>query len=177
MDEQTRALADECKRQEESCLWTSTALYEWHKCLRWQRIVLVVAPIVLGGIAGWQALAQSAEFKWVAGLLALLAGMFPAIYKALDLDKDLNNVVSHASRFKSLQDRFRQCGQITVQDGLNATKAEFAKLMDSMDAVRATSPTAPDRYFKKADAKIKSGHYTFAVDDPAQKPSTRPGSG
>jgi hypothetical protein len=166
MDEQTQALVAECKREEESCLWTSTVLYEWHKSLRWQRGVFVVAPIVLGGIAGWQVIAKSAE--WFAGLCALLAGLFPAIYKALDLDKDLNSVAGHASRFKSLQDRFRQCWQITAQDGVDATKAEFAKLMDSMEATRSTSPTAPEKYFNKARRKIESGHYKFGVDEAAR---------
>ena len=42
---------NECRRQEESCLYTSTALYEWVKFLRVLRMVFVVAPIVFGAVA------------------------------------------------------------------------------------------------------------------------------
>ena len=34
MDEQTKSVIAECQRQEESCLYTSTALFEWLKSLR-----------------------------------------------------------------------------------------------------------------------------------------------
>jgi hypothetical protein len=170
MDDRTRALIEECKRQAESCLWTSATYYEWLKCLRFWRAVFVVAPIVLGGFAGWQVLTKAEEYQWLTGLCALLAGMFPAIYKALDFDTNLDVVAKDAAEFKVLEDRFRQCWQITAQDGFDPFKAEFSRLMDRMDAVREGSLAAPDRYFEKARKKIAAGHYDFAVDA-AKSPS------
>lgn len=165
MDERTRNLIDECKRQEESCLYTSTALFEWLKRLRVQKIYLVVAPIILGGIATWPLLAKQDEYKWVTGLCALLAGFTPAIYKALDFDVNLEVVAKHAHHFKALQDRFRQCWRITSLGSFEELKKEFDDLMARMDAAREASLTPPERFFRKAKAKIEEGHYSFAVDE------------
>jgi hypothetical protein len=86
-----QALVEECKRQEESCLYTSTALFEWLKDLRRWRTALIVLPIIFAGIA---ASALLKHWEWVTGIAALLAGMIPAIFKSLDLDKDLAGPIS-----------------------------------------------------------------------------------
>lgn len=99
MDERTQNLIDECKRQEESCLYTSTALFEWLKGLRTWRVVFVVGPIILGGVATWPLLKQQPGYEWVTGACALLAGIAPAIYKALDLDQSLAAITKHANHF------------------------------------------------------------------------------
>ncbi len=53
MIEQRRAaIIAECRRQEESCLYTSTTLYIWLRRVRLQKQIFVAAPIVIGGIAG-----------------------------------------------------------------------------------------------------------------------------
>jgi hypothetical protein len=106
MDERTRNMIDECRRMEESCLYTSTTLFEWLKCLRFWRALFVVLPIVLGGVAAWPLLAHRDDYKWVTGVCALLAGLAPAIYKALDFDVNLNGIAQFANLSKSLQDRF-----------------------------------------------------------------------
>src|SRR5438309_2952769 len=108
MDQRTQNLIDECKRQEESCLYTSTSLFEWLKCLRCWKIVFVVVPIVLGAIAAAPLLKNQPGYEWLTAICAFLAGLAPAIYKALDLDVNLNVVAQHAYAFKTLQDRFRQ---------------------------------------------------------------------
>lgn len=58
-DDLQRAVVAECRRQEESCLYTSTMLYIWLRVVRLKRRVFVSAPIVLSGIA---ALAMAKEF-------------------------------------------------------------------------------------------------------------------
>lgn len=165
MDERTQNLIAECKRQEESCLYTSTTLFEWLKSLRWWRAVFVVLPIILGGIAAWPMLANQADWQWLTGICALLAGIMPAVYKALDFDVNLTTLAKHASEFKSLQDRFRQAWQVTALGGFEPFKEEFDALMLRIDAARSNSLTAPERFFKKAQEKIKSGHYSFEVDE------------
>jgi hypothetical protein len=81
---------------EESCLYTSTTLFEWLKRLRFWRAFFVVTPIILGGVATWPLLSKQDGYKWVTGICALLAGMAPAIYKALDFDVNLNGIAQHA---------------------------------------------------------------------------------
>src|SRR5882762_8611773 len=106
MDPKTLELIAECKRQEESCVHTSTALFEWMKELRVLRVVFVGAPIVLGSIASARLLVKEPGLEWLVAIFALLAGLFPAIYKALDLDISVKTISASANAFKNLQDRF-----------------------------------------------------------------------
>ena len=165
MDQRTQNLIDECRRMEESCLYTSTTLFEWLKSLRRWRLFFVVAPIILGGIATWPLLAQQDGYKWVTGVCALLAGLAPAIYKALDFDVNLNGIAQHAQLSKTLQDRFRQAWRVTALGPFEDFKKEFDELMVRKDAARSASLIAPERFFQKARKKIEVGHYDFTVDN------------
>ena len=126
MEERTQNLIDECRRMEESCLYTSTTLFEWLKSLRRWKLFFVVIPIVLGGVATWPLLAKQDGYKWVTGICALLAGMAPAIYKALDFDVNLNSVAQVRKRISSSRKpvirkvRKRICS--AVQRGMHALK-------------------------------------------------------
>lgn len=164
MDERTQNLIAECRRQEESCLYMSTAIFEWLKSLRRWRVGFVVGPIILGGVANWSLLTNLPELKWVVGSCALLASLAPAVYKALDLDVSLGTLASSAHQFKVLQDRFRQAHSVTALGPFEEFKSKFDDLMDRMDAAREGSITAPERFFKKAQKKINSGDYRFSVD-------------
>jgi len=163
----------ECQRQEESCLYTSTALFEWLKALRQGRTCFVVAPIVLSGIASAALVKQSAGYAWVAGLAATFAGMATAVYKALGLDVNLSEVVAQAHQFKVLQDRFRQAWRVTSLGPAEQFQKEFDKLRDRMDAAREKSLTPPERHFNAAREKIENGDYKFAADPTAKGASRR----
>ena len=163
-DDRTQNVIDECKRQEESCLYTSTSLFEWLKYLRVWKTSFVVAPIVLGGLATWPLVAHRDELKWFTGVCALLAGLSPALYKALDFDVSLKLIAQHAHEFKTLQDRFRQAWRIGALGPFPEFKKELDDLMGRMDAARAASLTPPDHFLNKAKTKIGDGHYDFAVD-------------
>jgi hypothetical protein len=172
MDERTQNIVDECKRQEESCLYTSTSLLEWLKRLRVWKASFIITPIVLGGVATWPLLAHHDEYKWLTGVCALLAGFAPALYKALDFDVSLKVIAQHAHEFKILQDRFRQAWRIGALGSFPEFKKEFDDLMGRMDNARAASVTPPERFFKKAKAKIGAGHYDFDVDAKGSLPKT-----
>ena len=94
----------------------------------------------------------------------MLAGLLPSIYEALKLDVHIDEIAKLASEFKNLQDRFRQAANVTSHLPFEDFRAEFNQLMDRMDSVRSGSITAPERYFKAAQKKIKSGDYDFGVD-------------
>jgi hypothetical protein len=163
MDTRTQNLIDECARQEESCLYTSTALFEWLKPLRRWKVIFVVTPIILAGAAtGLHTLKP--ELEWLAGVCTILAGIAPAIYKALDLDPNLGLIAKSANQYKILQDRFRQARQIAAHGSFAEFKQEFDARMQQMDTLRSSSLPPTERYFKKAQAKIQSGDYDFTAD-------------
>jgi hypothetical protein len=171
-DERARRLVAECRRQEESCLFTSTMLYIWLRETRLYRRIFVIAPIVLGALAGWSVLDQpdAQWLKWMTAIFAFLAGLFPAIFEALKLDIQIDEIVRQAATFKALQDRFRQAATVTALGPFDEFQAEVTALMDRMDAARATSITPPERCFEAARKKIAAGHYDFAVDGAVTPP-------
>lgn len=163
-DERVQSTIDECKRQEESCLYTSTSFFEWLKYLRAWKACFIVSPIILGGLSTWPLLAHRDEYKWLTGVCALLAGFSPALYKALDFDVSLKVIAQHAHEFKILQDRFRQAWRISALGPFTDFKKEFDDLMLRVDSARSGSLTPPERFFTNAQAKINSGDYTFDAD-------------
>lgn len=173
LDESQKQIIDECERQVESCNYTAAALFAWLKSVRVCRVLFITLPIVLGSIAGVRALEKAPEYEWVTAIAALLAGLFPAIFKALDLDVSMKAIADSANRFTTLRDRFRQAALIGATGATEDLAKEFNALMDRMDEARAASLAVPERFFKKAQKKIASGHYGFAVDN-AERRTAKP---
>lgn len=167
-DVRAKAIAEEARRQEESCLYTSTSLYLWLRRVRLQKQLFVIIPIILGAVAGFSAFKEQVPAVLVA-TLTLVAGLFPALADALKIATSVDEISASAATFKALQDRFRRLATITVLSDVDAAEAALAELMDRMDLVRSSSITPPERYFTAAQAKIKSGDYDFTVDLPATR--------
>ena len=164
MDERTKSLIDECRRQEESCLYTSTALFEWAKHLRFWKIVFVVVPIVLAGAATG---IQPGLSSWTGPLVTIctvFAGIATAVYKALNLDVSLEFVTKQANQFKISQDGFRQAWRIQARANADDFAQHFGDLMERQDELRLASPLPPERFFHRAKKKVESGEYEFDVD-------------
>lgn len=161
MDRRAEEIVAECRRQETSCLYTSTALFEWLKEVRMWRTAFIVLPVIAGSIASAKILLKDPSWDWLTAIAALLAGLFPAIFKALDLDISLKTISDSANRFKVLQDRFRQVANIGPTKATDELEEEFKSLMDRMDDARSASPAIPERHFKGAQRKIKRGDYSF----------------
>jgi hypothetical protein len=151
----------ECKRQEESCLYTSTALFSWQKEVHRWRIAFIVIPIIAGAVATTKILLKDASYDYITAFAAMAAGLFPAIFKSLDLDVSVKTISDNASRFKVLQDRFRQASRIGAAGPEEKLDEDFQALMTRMDDARTACPAIPERHFKNAQKKIKSGDYNF----------------
>lgn len=164
MDQRTTEIFTECRRQEESCLYASTALFQWVKEVKFYRLVFIVTPIVLGSVASARLLLKDPSFDWLVAVCSLLAGLFPAIFKALDLDVSIKAISDSATRFKNLQDRFRQAALIGPTGKLEDLEENFKQLMDRMDDARQANLAIPDRHFDAAQKIIKKGNYKFTVD-------------
>lgn len=164
-DELTAFVA-ECEREEESCLYTSTTLYMWLRSVRFWRSTFIAAPIILGGFGGWGVLKGLHDplYMWLAAVCSLLAGLFPAIFKALELDGHVAALTKQAAEFKNMQDRFRQIAKFAPFRPEQESRQAFEELMKRLELARGASVTPPERFFKKAQDKIKSGDYSFDSD-------------
>jgi hypothetical protein len=163
---QSDELVRECRRQEESCAYTSSGLFIWHKSVRNMRAIFVVLPLVAGGIAGSQ-IAGILPDLWgkVLGLLAsMIAATLPAVQIALNMDMQVSEIAKAANEFTSLRDRFRQAANILARSDFAEFKAAFEQLMDRMDAARFRTTPLPEWAFKKAQRKLGKGDYNFDID-------------
>ena len=166
MDTRTEQLTQECKRQSESCLYTSTSLYIWLRILRYLRVAFVVTPLILGSLSGGKILLSinSTGLTTFSAVCAFLAGLLPAVYSALKYDDRLRECSMLAAEFKNLQDRFRQAALIASQKPINEFEKVFNELMNRLEIARKPSHTTPEWCFRMAQNKVKSGDYTYDVD-------------
>lgn len=160
-EDEIQAIIDECDRQSENCLYTSTSLFIWLRDLRWQKRMFIVAQVIFSVCAASFAVAGNAL---LAGAFGATAGLFPIVWDALKMDAHENLVQHHASLFVELRDRFRQIRNIEVTRGIETFKRTFEDALSDLAAARKASITAPEKYFVMAKDKIENGHYDNEVD-------------
>lgn len=163
---QKSALVQECRRLSENCLYTSTSFFIWLRYRRGIKTIFTVTPLVLGSIASWQLLtaADLQTVKVFVSACAFVAGVMPAVYAALKYDDQLSECEHAAAEFKNLQDRFRQVALVSSTKSYSEFEKDFNELVERLEQARQCSLTPPERFFKSAQSKVKSGDYTFDVD-------------
>jgi len=126
----------------------------------------VTAPVVLGAVASWSAFDDTSvqSLSWLTAVCALGAGIFPALFVALDMNMNVNEISRLSSEFKNLQDRFRIAANVKSKDDPEDFEKTVEALMDRLDAARTSSLTPPEKFFRNAQKKIEEGDYTFFVD-------------
>ena len=161
-------LAQECMRQSESCLYTSTSLYIYLRILRISRFLFIVLPIICGSIVGWDFMVNgdSGVKMGILAICTLFTSLVPSVYTALKVEDHILLAAQQAATFKNLQDGFRVCGIIQSRGAFINFEAAFYKIMQRMEEARAPSFTAPELCFQLARLKIRTGHYDFSVDLP-----------
>ncbi len=168
MDPRSESLRKECFRLVDTCLYTSTTFFIWLRFCRFIKTAFLVVPLICGSLGTWSVLTRSdaASLRTVTALCSFLAGLLPAIYAALKLDRHLDQCCRLAGEFKNLQDRFRQAGDISYHKGFDRFETDVQPLMKRLEKARSESFTAPEWCFKFAQRKINKGHYTYTVDEP-----------
>jgi len=166
MAEKIEQLVQECKRQSEGCLYTSTSLFIWLRILRYLKVFFVIAPLVLGSLASGKLLLSfdAANTKVFAAVCAFFAGLLPSVYSALKYDDRLKECLTLSAEFKNLQDRFRQAALVASLKPFAEFETHFNKLMTRLEAARKSSYTPPEWCFKAAQKKVKSGDYHYDTD-------------
>jgi hypothetical protein len=157
-----QALKTQCAEQQERCQYTSASLFIWLRWLRKIRIVFVVLPIVFGAVASWDLLKrQGGTFSIVTAVLALLAGVIPAVYSALKLDDHLPTASRLAGEYKNLEILFRDLEKIGPFKPVAEFEAQYQVARERLEKANAEAYTAPEFCFRAAKKKIDAGHYSF----------------
>jgi len=167
MPELTQELKKECLRQEESCLYTSTSLFIWLRCLRVVKMLLVGLPLIFGSIASGKLLVGGPKdtAQYFPALCSFLASVIPSLYVALKFDERLEECVRLSAEFKNLRDEFRYAANVHSLKAPSQFQAEVDKSLQKLHEARKASFTAPEWCFKWAQRKIAAGHYAFGVDE------------
>lgn len=163
-EQKVSLLLKECANQSTNCLYTSVSLFIWQKRARLWRQFFVIAPIVVGSLASVLLVFQDSGvvIKSVASMLTILAGAFPAIFVALNLDMHVAAIARSASEFTNLRDRFSQASIMHSDSEYEELREVFEGLMDRMDSARENSPAVPEWCFEEARVKIDAGHYSHS---------------
>src|SRR5208337_1264048 len=156
------ALKTQCAEQRERCQFTSASLFIWLRMLRKLRVAFVVVPIVCGALAGWDLLkGHDGGFGVYTAILALFAGVIPAIYSALKLDEHLPTASRLAGEYKNLEILLGDLEKTGPFRRIDAFEAEYKGARDRLEKARAEAYTAPEYCFRAAKKKIDAGHYSF----------------
>lgn len=158
-DHLKRRLIEECRTEEENCLYTSTTFFIWLKFLRSARALLWVGGVAASAFAASHILRGAEEHKLLVAGAALLAVVLPGTIRTLRLDKAIDDYAAAAATFKILQGEFRRAANVWSQKHADDFEADARKLFKQGNDARKPSLTPPDICFWLAQKKIKSGDY------------------
>ena len=161
----TARLIAECRREEENCLYTSTAFFIWLRWLKAFRTVLWVGAAVGSGLAASHILRGDPAYRVTMALAALAGILLPAVGRALHLDATIQDYKLAAARIKNLQGEFRRAAQVWALKPFSQFDHQGERLFKAMAEARKPSLTPPEIIFRLARRKIKKGHYSYDVDE------------
>jgi hypothetical protein len=153
------ALSKQAADLRERCLYTSASLFIWTRALRSLRVLFVVLPIICGTLASWDLLKVQPAYATVTALLALIAGLIPAIYAALKLDDHLPTAARLAGEYKNLEIVFSDLEKVDLHKPFEDFEAAYLEARSRLEKANAEAYTAPEWCFRRAQKKIRAGHY------------------
>jgi hypothetical protein len=159
------ALVEECAREEENALYTSTNFFIWLRFLKALRTLLWVGAALGSALAASHILRGSPDMKLFMAAAALAGVLLPGIGRALRLDATIRDYTDAAGRFKNLQGEFRRVRLVWSNKPFEDFEADARKLFKAMNDARKPSFTPPEWCFRLARRKIQAGHYTHDADD------------
>jgi hypothetical protein len=154
-----KELIDECRNEQENCLYTSTTFFIWLKFLRFFRALIWCVAAISSAFAASSILRGDEAMRIWTAATAILGVALPGMIKALSLDLHIANYSKAAASFKILQGEFRRAANVWSLKPINEFEVEARKLFKSINEARKTPLTPPDFCFWLAQKKIERGHY------------------
>lgn len=139
---------------------------------RWSRanLWLGISSSAAAGVAGTLALAQP-ELAVVAGPLALIAAVLGVILTSLNANARTNAAASAGNAYLSVQNDARQARLVDLDhESVEEMRGRLAELTARRDEQNKTAEVPSQRAYRRAQANIKEGGQSYAVDEPAGDP-------
>lgn len=169
LDPRTAALKEECLNQFQGCGYTALSFTIWLRTLRWVRVFSLIAPVILGAMATWNIVGQSAP--WLAATCAFLAVLTPPTFQAAKLDASIKQYTTMAGEFTNLRDRFRLTAEYGSLKPFDEFEAAFNALQARLEKARARTLTPPQWCFLMARRQWQKGYYNPDEDHRSGKTS------
>ncbi|MER7536942.1 SLATT domain-containing protein [Streptomyces sp. NPDC097704] len=162
-----RAIEAELRRIEESAMYSAQSQFEETKRWRTVHVLLGVPATLLAALAGTTALVESTG-RTAAGILALVASGLGAVLTTVNAPQRSARAAASANAFLEIQTAARQHREIDL-DHWSSEEARQAltALTARRDEQNAKAEVPGRRAYRKAQANLRAGTQTYAVDGDA----------
>jgi len=161
-----KAIIDESKRTEESCLYTAkghfVAAQFWTNFHLW----IGIPTVILAAITGITAFAKFDENNILAGILSIIVVVLTAVTTFLNPKEKANNYLISGNNYDSLLTKTRIFWTIDCREE-NSEQVLTQKLKDlseQRDKLNRESPQVPTWAYKKAKKGIEEGEAEYRID-------------
>jgi len=161
-----KAIIDESKRTEESCLYTAkghfVAAQFWTNFHLW----IGIPTVILAAITGITAFAKFDENNILAGILSIIVVVLTAVTTFLNPKEKANNYLVSGNNYDSLLTKTRIFWTIDCREE-NSEQVLTQKLKDlseQRDKLNRESPQVPTWAYKKAKKGIEEGEADYRID-------------
>nr|WP_272923399.1 SLATT domain-containing protein [Streptomyces sp. SID5643] len=159
-----RAIGAEFRRIEESAMYSAQCQFEETKRWRAVHFLFGVPATLLAAIAGTTALVESTG-RIAAGILALISSGLGAVLTTVNAPQRTAQASASANAFLEIQTAARQHREIDLdQWTLDEARQALATLTARRDEQNATAEVPGRRAYRKAQANLRAGTQTYAVD-------------
>lgn len=157
------AIARECSRVEEDCLYSAKGSFEAARIWGHVHLMVGIPTALIAALAGVSAFNDYPE---LAGAMAVLAAGLSSISTFLNPSEKAHAFSQAGNRYNALRGRARFLREVT---GLTAATpeeqaAELKEILAGKDKLSQESPIIPRRAFERARKGIEAGEAAYTAD-------------
>jgi hypothetical protein len=159
------AIGAELRRIEESAMYSAQCQFEETKRWRAVHLLLGVPATLLAAVAGTTALVDSTG-RTAAGILALISSGLGAVLTTVNAPQRTAHAAASANAYLEIQTAARQHREIDLEHWTpEEARRAVAGLTARRDEQNATAEVPGRRAYRKAQANLRAGTQTYAVDE------------
>ena len=157
------AIARECSRVEEDCLYSAKGSFEAARSWGHVHLMVGIPTALIAAVAGVSAFNDYPEF---AGALAVLVAVLSSISTFLNPSEKAQAFSQAGNRYNALKVRARFLREVTGRTAVTPEEqaAELKEILAEKDKLSQESPIIPRHAFESARKGIEAGESAYAAD-------------